>query len=148
MDERGLPGVRGGKRRMGEPALGPRERRRRHPVSRICGEMWVMGRAVPGYRPRVRRWGWVPRGQGDVSGGPPPCGDVGAGEGGAAQAVQGGDIRDGGAGGDPQFWISVPGAMFPVRFSRCPWPSLVRCRFPVPVPGPTAPVGAAPPRRT
>lgn len=84
-------------------------------------------------------------------GGPPLCGDLGAGEGGDTQAVQGGDIRDGE--GDPQFRISVPGAVFPVPVAggllpvpvALPW---CDARFPVPVSGPTAPVGAAPPRRT
>lgn len=94
----------------------------------------------------AQAWRWVPGAQ---SGG--VARSAGAGEAGDTQAVQACDIRDGEV--DPQFRISVPGAVFtvPVAGGLLPVPvALPWCgvRFPVPVPGPTAPGGAAPPRRT
>lgn len=70
MDEQGLPGASDGKRATGEPALGLRERRGGHLVSRIWGEMWVMGRAVPGHQPRAGN-GDGSRGPWEASGGVP-----------------------------------------------------------------------------
>lgn len=100
--------------------------------------------------PTAGRRGWtrVPRGQGDVRGGSP---GVRGPERWRGRGHPGGDIRDGE--GDPQFRISAPGAVFSVPAAGAPLPvpaAVAGCgaRFPVPVPGPTAPGGAAPPRRT
>lgn len=150
MNEQGLPGVSDGKRATGEPALGPRERRGGHLVSRIWREMWMMCRAVPGHQPRAGD-GDGSRGPRETSGGSPSLRGPGRWGGRGHPGGPGGDIRDGEGGS-----LSSE-SQYPAPFSRCrasgllpvpvgiPWSG---ARFPVPVPGPTAPGGAAPPRRT